>query len=176
MAAHSHKVHHDELPDVSHIHNPGVAHEESDVDTKDIRSFGIWLTIGIFISMALMWFAKEILEDYSESRQPKVSALMKKKGFQLPPEPRLQLAPGHETHPLDDWAKFKSSEDSALAAYGWVDQSTGVARIPVARAKQLLLQQGLEVRPQHQGQELQQYGVLIPNEQSSGTTLHWRDR
>jgi len=60
-------------------------------------------------------------------------------------------------------------------AYGWVDQSTGVARIPVSRAKEILVQRGMEAR-QQQGTEVEAYGNLIPNEQSSGTTLHWRDR
>lgn len=175
MADHRHN-HHDELPDVSHISNPDVAHEESDVSTGGIRSFGIWFAVSLAVSMLLMYgFVKLLLKDAADN-EPKVSTLVQQSEKQLPPEPRLQLAPGHAAHPLDDWAAFKAYEDSVSYNYYWVDKSNGVAHIPIYRAKQLLMQKGLPSRQVSADQATREQGVLIPSEFSSGTTLHWRDQ
>jgi hypothetical protein len=41
-------------------------------------------------------------------------------------------------------------QDKTLASYDWVDQNNGVARIPIERAMDLLLQRGLPVLPEGQ--------------------------
>jgi hypothetical protein len=58
----------------------------------------------------------------------------------LPPEPRLQGAPGSELLPLDDMKKFKAEQEAAINSYGWVDKQTGVVRIPIDEAKKLLVE------------------------------------
>ena len=42
--------------------------------------------------------------------------------------------------------KFRAEEEHQLSSYGWVDQNTGVVRLPIDRAKALLLERGLAVR------------------------------
>jgi hypothetical protein len=42
--------------------------------------------------------------------------------------------------------KFRAEEEHLLSSYGWVDQNTGVVRLPIDRAKALLLERGLAVR------------------------------
>jgi hypothetical protein len=41
---------------------------------------------------------------------------------------------------------FRKHEDEILHGYGWVDEAAGTARIPVERAKELLLEKGFPVR------------------------------
>ena len=41
---------------------------------------------------------------------------------------------------------LRKKEQDALTTYGWVDQHAGVVRIPMERAKDLLLERGLPVR------------------------------
>ena len=41
---------------------------------------------------------------------------------------------------------FREHEDEKLTTYGWIDKNTGVVRIPIDRAKDLLLERGLPVR------------------------------
>jgi len=41
---------------------------------------------------------------------------------------------------------FLAHEDQVLTTYGWVDQNAGVVRLPIERAKELLLQRGLPSR------------------------------
>ena len=63
---------------------------------------------------------------------------------QLPPTPRLQtLAP-------EDLERYRAGQDQILDSYGWVDKPAGVARIPIDRAMDLLLQKGLPVRTSEQ--------------------------
>ena len=42
--------------------------------------------------------------------------------------------------------KFRDEEEHLLTSYGWVDQNAGVVRLPIDRAKALLLERGLPVR------------------------------
>jgi hypothetical protein len=42
--------------------------------------------------------------------------------------------------------KFRAEEEHQLSSYGWEDQNAGVVRLPIDRAKTLLLERGLAVR------------------------------
>lgn len=52
------------------------------------------------------------------------------------PEPRLQIAPSQDLERLNEANRQK------LESYGWVDRSTGVARIPIERAMDIVVDQG----------------------------------
>ena len=41
---------------------------------------------------------------------------------------------------------FRAHEHEVLTTYGWTDKNAGVVRIPIERAKDLLLERGLPVR------------------------------
>ncbi len=41
---------------------------------------------------------------------------------------------------------YQATEETTLTTYGWVDQNAGTVRIPIDRAKDLLLERGLPVR------------------------------
>jgi hypothetical protein len=59
---------------------------------------------------------------------------------EAPPEPRLQV------HPREEFKAVKAAEDATLNSYGWVDQKTGIVRIPIDRAVDLLAEKGLPAR------------------------------
>jgi hypothetical protein len=56
------------------------------------------------------------------------------------PQPRLLV---NEPANLAD---LHTHEHEILTTYGWVDQSAGVVRLPIERAKELILERGLPVR------------------------------
>jgi len=58
----------------------------------------------------------------------------------LPPRPRLQTQPHLE---LQDYCAVQQKE---VSTYGWVNQESGVVRIPVDRAMELILAKGLPAR------------------------------
>ena len=45
-------------------------------------------------------------------------------------------------------AAFREHEHETLTTYGYIDKNTGVMRIPIERAKELVLERGLPVRGQ----------------------------
>ena len=53
-----------------------------------------------------------------------------------PPQPPLQTAPD------EDLARFRAAEQARLGSVGWVDRASGIVHIPVARAMQMLAEQG----------------------------------
>src|SRR5262249_61731768 len=84
----------------------------------------------------------------------------------LSPELIVQLAPGSEKkidksvspnlktqHPLQEMKELRSEWENQLTPYGWVDEQSGVVRIPIDDAKRLLLQRGLPTRPQKKPEE-----------------------
>jgi hypothetical protein len=42
---------------------------------------------------------------------------------------------------------FRQQEDQTLSTYGWIDKSAGIVRLPIERAKALVLERGLPARP-----------------------------
>jgi hypothetical protein len=52
------------------------------------------------------------------------------------PEPALQKTPH------DDLRNFEREQHTALSGYGWVDQSKGLARIPIEQAMQIVAARG----------------------------------
>jgi len=59
---------------------------------------------------------------------------------QPPPGPNLL------TDEPGNLAKFREGEEQKLNNYRWIDKNAGTVRIPIDRAKELLLQRGLPVR------------------------------
>lgn len=55
---------------------------------------------------------------------------------QLPPPPNLL------TDEPANLRQFRAHEDATLGGYGWVDKNAGTVRIPIDRAKDLLIQRG----------------------------------
>src|ERR1044072_2939458 len=88
------KHHITETPDTSHIKNIDVTHEESDVYIGGIARFVLGLFVLIVVSFVLIWAMVRMLESrpHQGEKPPSPMALTDKE--RLPPEPRLQSAPG----------------------------------------------------------------------------------
>lgn len=54
--------------------------------------------------------------------------------------PKLQVSPPR------DLEAFRAREDQQLQTYGWINRSSGIVRVPIERAMELVLQQGLPAR------------------------------
>lgn len=60
-----------------------------------------------------------------------------------PPFPLLQASP-----PADLDA-FRKQEQTQLETYGWINRTSGIVRVPIERAMELVLSQGLPARTNH---------------------------
>jgi len=100
----------------------------------------IWASLSIALLMAVgvggMWY----LQRFYAANPPQNSVSMPFVTAQPKPVlPRLQIDP-----PVD-MINFRVKEDSILTGYAWVSRDSGIARIPVDRAMELLLAQGIPV-------------------------------
>jgi hypothetical protein len=112
------------------------AHQETDIDAGAV----VWFGIALFLIVAAVAVATHFGLLLADRRPaPGTAELTPLAEQRLPPGPRLQTAP-----PADMRA-FRAHEDALLNSAGWVDEASGVARIPIADAKRLLLERGLPV-------------------------------
>jgi hypothetical protein len=121
------------------LHNEDVAHEHSDINIATVLKAGAGLFVTVILSAVVVWGVFGLLERQAKARDPQISPLARPAG-QLPPGPNL------ETNERAALVKFRAEEAKAMDGYGWVDQLGGVAHIPVAEAKKLLVERGLPAR------------------------------
>ena len=109
-------------------------HELRDVRSKPLVVSALVLALSVaLVCVFLIWFFDK-LEDRARRLDPQLSPLI---GAQTAPSPRLQ------TDPADDLARLRAAEERALGGYRWVDKERGVVQLPVDRAMELLLEEGL---------------------------------
>jgi hypothetical protein len=89
-------------------------------------------------------------------------------GVRLPPEPRLQGAPGSVGSPAEDIRHFREQEDQTLKSYGWIDQQNGIIRIPIEQAKKLIEQKGLPATAPSASREAAAPGAEAPGAEAPG--------
>jgi hypothetical protein len=151
-----------ETPDVSYITNPDVAHEESDVSVRPLLWFVAGLTFFTIVVSLVVLLMFTYFQKREESQELEASPLARQGKERLPPEPRLQLAPGfgvttdegqvidlsnealgktnHVPQPQSEYMAVRDEWRKELEDYGWADQQAGTVRVPVSRAMQLYLQ------------------------------------
>ena len=118
----------------------GAAPEfDRDIDLTGVVSFGIGLALVMTIVLALVWFLVAFWKERQIARDPAPSPIAQANEPRLPPEPRLQSAPRR------DMQELRAREAATLSSYGWVDRQAGIARIPIDRAIDLVLEKGLPV-------------------------------
>jgi hypothetical protein len=131
--------------------------EESDVSIRGLAKFGVALVALGIVANLLVWGMFNYFNKTAEKSQAPPPPMFK--GNQLPPEPRLQGAPGHQSTALEDLFEMRQREEKILGSYGWVDQESGIVHIPIGEAKKLTLQKGTDKlfaeeapKPRQQGQ------------------------
>lgn len=160
-----------ETPDMSHIGNPDVSHEKNDVNINAVIRFVVGLSIATFVVLALMFGLLKVFQQVGERNDAPVSPLARTGEERLPPNPRLQGAKGHAFTPEDlthdpniaeelsgeenrekldfelerpqmEWEVYRDVKLQELQSYGVDARRPGEYRIPVDRAKELLLERG----------------------------------
>jgi hypothetical protein len=150
-----------ETPDVSYITNPDVAHEESDVAVRPLLWFVGGLTFFTLIVCLAMLLMFKYFQGREESQELAASPLARQGEERLPPEPRLQLAPGWQVtsddgrrqnlsysadnagHVPQPWSEYIAVSDEwkrEAEGYGWADQQAGTVRVPIEQAMRVYLE------------------------------------
>jgi hypothetical protein len=114
-----------------------IAREETDVHTSAVLWFGFWLAAGCVIAGLIVWGVFRLFAAQEKAAQPVLSAPLEASLQRTPAGPRL------EPLPLEPRIALRAAEDAQLTSYGWVDRGAGIARIPIDRAMQLIVERGV---------------------------------
>lgn len=128
----------------SHHRKPagGGGYERRDTNWRLVLKMLGALTVATVVVVYFMWVLLVFLERHTPGKEPSRGVIPVV--TPLPPEPRLQLST------RKDMEEFRAQEDAVLNSYGWVDRSTSRVRVPLARAVELTLQEGIPHRDPRQ--------------------------
>jgi hypothetical protein len=172
--------HRTETPDVSHIRNVEVTHEASDVNVRAVLTFVVVLTIATATISAGLWMLFRYF-NAEEAKQKPPSRMALPRDERLPPEPRLQAAPGFAVT-LENGERVDLQNQAPQAEYrvlkhewervlrGEVkDQSGNTVGVPIDQAiQQVVSGEGLPTRAQTAPSKLHDYAISLPTAWSSG--------
>ncbi len=119
-----------------------VSFEGQDVQPSPILKFIWWLGIAVVLSFILSLGIYKGLKSYWTSTYEEPAPTRPGRP-ELPPEPRLQGVPGHLVDPQKDMRDKVKADTKENEQLGWVDQTAGIAQIPVKDAMQIILEKGL---------------------------------
>jgi hypothetical protein len=143
-----------------HGHNADTGFEHEDLSPQGVFYFmGGVAVLGVVIYFILIGMYR-FLDNYDKTHQPPTNPMAA--GTGVDPQtmtypqildkaektfPKPVLEHSEQTQYLDELKK----QNELLSSYGWVDDETGVVRIPIDRAMDLLAQRGLPVISQADG-------------------------
>jgi len=173
--------HRTETPDVTHIRNVEVTHEASDVNVRAVLTFVLVLTIATAAISLGLWFLFRFFDAQEARQEPKRGPMALSQSERLPPEPRLQAAPGFAVT-LENGQRVSLEKDIPQAEYRalrreWEsalrgelkDQSGNPIGIPIDQAiQQVVSGEGLPTRAKTAPGKLQDYAISLPTASSSG--------
>ena len=172
--------HQTETPDVSHIRNVEVTHETSDINVRGVLLFVLLLTIATIAVSVGMW---RLFLYYAaqEAKEPGPGPMALKPEERLPPEPRLQSAPGfaitlengqrmnlEKSFPQAEYRILRQQWEENLKT-GLKDSSGNTVGIPIETAiEKVVSGEGLPSRIRGVPAKLEDYAISMPTTASSG--------
>lgn len=144
------KKHTDTLADLN------KPYEQNEIQMKGIFWFAIGLFLLIVVTFGLMWSLLGVFDDYLNPKSTSPMAMSDKE--RLPPEPRLQGAPGFGVDsergrvnmelgiPQAEWRELRKQWDELLEN-GRKDVKTGMTSVmPIDEAKKKFLERGVKAK------------------------------
>ncbi len=133
-------------------------YEQNEIQLKGILGFAVGLFLLIVITFALMWALLGAMKDYSRETADPANPMAMKEKERLPPEPRLQLAPGFGVESERGWVNMELQAPAAeyiemkkqwedLWEHGQKDKKTGVvSMMPIEKAKERFLAENVKAK------------------------------
>lgn len=121
-------------------HNDGGAgpgYETRDANFKNLMLTGIGLLGLMLFGLLFSWLVFEVSADHTAD--PEAPALT----FAVPDSSKFPPGPNLQANPHEALKELRRNEDSLLSSYGWVNKDSAIVRVPVQRAKEIVLRRGL---------------------------------
>jgi 7-keto-8-aminopelargonate synthetase-like enzyme len=127
-----------------------VSFEERDIKASTIYGYllalGAAVVASLLVCVYILRFTTNFMSSFDTPPPPSREALGKDYRM-LPPEPRLQGIPGHQSDPQADLRKKNQEDAEANEKLEWIDKSGGIAQIPVKEAMKIIAEKGLSAAP-----------------------------
>jgi hypothetical protein len=122
-----------------------VGHETTDADLGSAERIGIVSVVLLLIIFGIVSAMYAHFRTLAARLDVKPLPISGRQGDRVPPLPRLQrLDSGDmEELPAGHLREFRAAEDAVLNGYAWVDKENGIARVPIDRAMELVVEKGL---------------------------------
>lgn len=163
-------------------------YEQNIIGLRGIVYFAIGLFLLIVITFGLMWALILVLEDDAKPTKGRSNPMALSDKESLPPEPRIQSAPGFGVDdpngrvnlelsaPQSEWWELEK-QYAEIWKNGMKDKATGaVAALPIEDAKAKFLQRNVKARSDADAGKLFQDSRLRYSDASSGRVLTDRKR
>lgn len=105
---------------------------DGELNLKALIIFAASLSAVVIAVAGLMWAASSALRGSLAEQDPPQPILPAARVQPLPPQPRLQI------RPEEDLRLLREKEEFLLSTFAWVDQASGLARVPIDTAMDLL--------------------------------------
>ena len=171
--------HRTETPDVSHIRNVEVTHESSDINVRAVLTFIVVLTISAIAIHIGVYLLFEYFNQ-QDAKTPRPGPMALSKDERLPPEPRLQAAPGFQLKlengqtvnleksiPQAEYRTLRKQWEENLKT-GLKDQSGNVVGMPIDAAIDKVVSAGLPSKVKEPDKKLSDFAIGMPTASSSG--------
>ncbi len=155
-------------------------YEQNLIGLKGVFYFGIGLGLLIVITFALMWALLEVFEDDAIAEKGRSGPMAMSERERLPPEPRLQAAPGFGVEsdqgrvnfelrdPQSEYRELKRQWDE-IWEHGHKDAATGaVSSLPIDMAKERFLEQAVKARAGTEAEQAATRSKFYYTDSSSG--------
>lgn len=157
-------------------------YEQNLIGMRGIIYFGVGLFLLIVVTFGLMWALQNVMEDNARETKDVKSPLALNEQERLPPEPRLQAAPGFGVDsdkgrvnlelmaPQSEYRELHKQWEK-LWAEGQKDEKTGTEiTMPIEKAKEKLMSQMPKARAEADGKKALEETRSFISYSSSGRT------
>ena len=124
-----------------------VSFEERDIKAGVIYKYLFALGAAVVASLLICVYILRFTTDFAASTDSPPPPSRESHLRELPPEPRLQGVPGHDTDPQADLRKKNQEDSEANQKLEWIDRSSGIVQIPVKDAMKIVAEKGLSPAP-----------------------------
>jgi hypothetical protein len=156
------------------------SYEQNIIGLKGIVYFAIGLLILIAITFGLMWALFNVLESDARETKKSNNPMQASDREKLPPEPRLQSAPGFGVESekgrvnlelREPQAEYRTLHEGWVEVWekGTIDHATGaVTSMPIEEAKAKVLADNLKTRTGVDTDQLMRQSQMVISDGSSG--------
>lgn len=132
-----------------------VSFEERDIQPSTIYRYLLALALATVAAFVICVYILRFTTEHAASidTPPPPSREAQGKDFGMPPEPRLQGVPGHQSDPQQDLRNKLKADAEANEKFDWIDKNSGIAQIAVKDAMQIIAEKGLPGTPAAQAEK-----------------------